>query len=114
MGKPIRQSKIHILGVAYKRDIDDIRESPALDIMHILQRRGAILSYSDSYVPKVSIEGIDFRAQDLLPSIEEADCVVVGTDHSSLDYSMIVDRCKLIFDSRNALKGIQSPKILKL
>ena len=111
--KPVRGSKIHVLGVAYKRNIDDVRESPALDIMHLLQRRGAVLSYSDPYVPSIRVGDASLTAEPLFPSVETADCVVVVTDHS-MNYQEIVDRCQLIFDSRNALRGIRSPKIIKL
>lgn len=112
--KPVRGSRIHILGVAYKRDIDDVRESPALDIIHILRRLGAQVSYSDPYVPQISAEGGVLTALPVFPAVEEADCVVIVTDHKPVDYAAIVERCQLIFDARNALKGISSPKIIKL
>jgi len=111
--KPVRGSHIHVMGVAYKRDIDDVRESPAIDVIHLLQRRGARVSYSDPYVADLSHEGID-----LSPSPEstvaEADCVVIVTNHKIFDYPAIVRDAKLIVDTRNALKGIDSPKIHRL
>jgi UDP-N-acetyl-D-glucosamine dehydrogenase len=112
--KPVRGSKIHILGIAYKRNIDDVRESPALDIMHLLRRMGAIISYSDAYVPKIVLEGTELRSAELIPAVQEADCVVVVTDHSDVDYAAVVEHSKQIFDSRNALKDLSSPKIIKL
>lgn len=112
--KPVRGSHIHLLGVAYKRDIDDMRESPAIDIIHLLSRMGAVVSYSDPYVPRLVTESEELVAQPLFPSVDEADCVVIITDHSNVDYSAVVERAKLIFDTRNALRKIKSEKIIKL
>lgn len=112
--KPVRGSRVHILGVAYKRDIDDVRESPALDIIHILGRLGAVISYSDPYVPRLSTEDTVLTAEPVFPAVEDADCVVIVTDHKNIDYAAVVERSRLIFDARNALKGISSPKIIKL
>ena len=112
--KPVRGSHVHVLGVAYKRDIDDVRESPALDIILLLQRRGARVTYSDPFIPRVHSDGDGLEAQDPLASAAEADCVVVVTDHSSVDYTSIVDRAKLIVDTRNALKKFNSEKIVRL
>src|SRR5579871_2472166 len=112
-GKPVKGSKIHVMGVAYKRDIDDMRESPALDVMLLLQRRGGQISYSDPHVSKLHLEGLDLTA---VPEdyAANADCVVIVTDHSSFDYRSLVDRAPLIVDSRNALKAFRSPKIVRL
>jgi len=113
VSKPVRGSSIHILGVAYKRDIDDVRESPALDIIHLLLRRGATISYSDPYVPEITIDGATLQAggdQDLT----DADCVVIVTDHKAFDYQSLPGKAKLLVDTRNALKGIQSPNIVRL
>lgn len=112
--KPIRGSKIHLLGVAYKRDIDDVRESPALDIMHLLQQRGAELSYSDPYVPNLSQVGFPLESVDPLTAVETADLVLITTDHAAFPYREIVDKAKLIFDTRNALRGIRHPNIVRL
>jgi UDP-N-acetyl-D-glucosamine dehydrogenase len=112
--KPVRGSRIHILGVAYKRDIDDVRESPALDIIHLLRRLGATVTYSDPYVSQIAAEDGLLAAQPVFPAVEEADCVVIVTDHNDVDYPAIVERSQLIFDARNALKGISSSKIIKL
>jgi len=112
-GKPVKGSRIHVMGVAYKRDIDDMRESPALDVMLLLQRRGGIMSYSDPHVPKLRIDGLDLdAAPDTAAS--QADCVVIITDHSAFDYKALLDRAPLIVDTRNALKGATSPKIVRL
>jgi len=113
VSKPVKGSKIHILGVAYKRDIDDVRESPALDIIHLLLRRGATVSYSDPYVPEISIDGGTLYAGGEA-ELTEADCVLIVTDHKAFDYKSLPQRAKLIVDTRNALKGVQAPHIVRL
>jgi UDP-N-acetyl-D-glucosamine dehydrogenase len=115
--KPLKGSRVHILGVAYKRDIDDVRESPALDIIHLLGKHGAIVTYSDPHVPKLLAHGIlpcDMQAIDPEKGAAAADCVVIVTDHKKLDYGRIVQRAKLVVDTRNALKGNPSDKIVRL
>src|SRR5664280_25172 len=112
-GKPVKGSRIHVMGVAYKRDIADMRESPALDIMLLLKRRGAVLSYSDPYVPALRLDALDMVAQPQ-ESAAAADCVVIVTDHSSFDYQSLVEHAALIVDSRNALKAFHSGKIVRL
>jgi UDP-N-acetyl-D-glucosamine dehydrogenase len=111
--KPVKGSKIHVMGVAYKRDIDDMRESPALDVMMLLQRRGGVITYSDPYVPRLHLEGMDLES---LPesAAADADCVVIVTDHAAFDYPGLVERSCLIVDTRNALKGVNSTKIVRL
>jgi UDP-N-acetyl-D-glucosamine dehydrogenase len=112
--KPLRGSHVHILGVAYKRDIDDVRESPALDIIMLLQKRGAQVTYSDPYVSRIHSNGASLDTKDMLNSVESADCVVIVTDHSGLDYASVVERSKLIVDTRNTLKQYRSEKIVRL
>jgi UDP-N-acetyl-D-glucosamine dehydrogenase len=112
--KPLRGSHIHVMGMAYKRDIDDVRESPALDIVHLLAQRGAKMTYSDPHVPKVHIDGLDMQAQDPMAMAAAADCVVIATDHTTVDYAVVLEKAKLIVDTRNALKGIRSDKIVRL
>jgi len=112
--KPLRGSHVHILGVAYKRNIDDVRESPALDIILLLERRGARITYSDPHVPQLQLDGHQLTAQDAVTLSGEADCVVVVTDHSSFDYAAILGRAKLVVDTRNALKNHPSPKVVRL
>jgi len=111
--KPVKGSKIHVMGVAYKRDIDDLRESPALDVMMLLARRGAIITYSDPYVPRLRLDGVELQA---LPesAAAAADCVVIVTNHTAFDYPGLVERSRLIVDTRNALKGVNSTKIVRL
>jgi UDP-N-acetyl-D-glucosamine dehydrogenase len=113
VGKPVKGSKIHIYGVSYKRDIEDVRESPALDIIHLLQKRGAIISFSDPHVPLIRLEDETMLAQDAA-ALDTADCVVIVTDHSTFDYKALVDQASLIVDTRNALKAFNSGKIVRL
>jgi UDP-N-acetyl-D-glucosamine dehydrogenase len=113
-GKAVKGSRIHILGVAYKRDIDDVRESPALDIIHLLQRRGATITYSDPYVPSIRIENDTLFAKDPVAEVAESDCCVVVTDHKNIEYKLLLADAALIVDTRNALRGIQSDKIIRL
>ena len=109
----MKGSKILIFGVAYKRDIDDVRESPALDIIHLLQKRGAEISFFDPYVASVRLENETLQAVELKPP-QDADCVVIVTDHSAFDYKALVRDARLIVDTRNALKGLQADKIFRL
>jgi UDP-N-acetyl-D-glucosamine dehydrogenase len=113
--KPLKGSHVHLLGVAYKRDIDDVRESPALDIIHLLNHRGAKVTFSDPFVESCRIEGMGtIHAQDGEAMAAVADCVVCVTDHSSVDYAKIVDVSALIVDTRNAFKKFASGKIVRL
>ena len=113
VSKPVKGSHIHVLGVAYKRNIDDVRESPALDLLLLLRNRGAIVSYSGPHVPALRLGGIELAAQSE-DAAAAADCVVIVTDHSAFDYAGLVKRAKLIVDTRNALKNFQSGKIVRL
>ena len=112
--KPLKGSHIHILGVAYKRDIDDVRESPALDIIHLLGKRGAKVTYTDPYIPKIRLEDREIGSTDFGQSVAAADCVVIVTDHKAFDYRRLVKKARLIVDTRNALKGVESSKIVRL
>jgi len=112
-GKPVKGSRIHVMGVAYKRYIDDLRESPALDVMLLLQRRGGVMVYTDPYVPVLHLEGLELASQPE-ESVAGADCAVIVTNHSAFDYRKMVERAALIVDTRNALKGVASPKIVRL
>jgi UDP-N-acetyl-D-glucosamine dehydrogenase len=103
-GKAVRGAKVLVLGVAYKRDIDDIRESPALDIIRLLEGQGARVSYADSHVPCFSENGHEFRAVPLDErTVAAADCVMVVTDHTDVDYRMVAKHARLVVDTRNAM-----------
>jgi UDP-N-acetyl-D-glucosamine dehydrogenase len=97
-----------VVGVAYKKDVDDIRESPALDVIRLLHRRGAVVSYHDPHVRKLKDEDIDLASLPLTSeTLAAADCVVIVTDHSDVDYTL-VDRCaRLVVDTRNALAKVR-------
>ena len=112
--KPLKGSHVHVIGAAYKRNIDDVRESPALDVIHLLERRGSKVTYSDPYVPSIKIDGIVYQNEDLLPAAKIADCCVIITDHADFNYTALVDSAKLIVDTRNSLKNIKSEKIVRL
>jgi UDP-N-acetyl-D-glucosamine dehydrogenase len=113
--KPLNGSKILILGLAYKRDIDDLRESPSLTIIELLQKRGANVCYNDPFFPTVGHgRHYDLHMQNTpLDDIGQFDCVIIVTDHSDYDYQAIVRDSQLVVDTRNATKGIDSPKIVR-
>jgi UDP-N-acetyl-D-glucosamine dehydrogenase len=103
-GKAVRGAAVLVLGVAYKRDIDDIRESPALDIIRLLEGQGARVVYSDPHVPCISENGHEFRSVPLTPqSVAAADCVMIVTDHTAVDYRMVGRNARLVVDTRNAM-----------
>jgi UDP-N-acetyl-D-glucosamine dehydrogenase len=110
----VKGSQILVLGITYKRDVEDIRESPALDILRILEKRGARLSYNDPYVPTLELNQATLRSADLIPAVREADIVVIVTDHSSYPYAEIVENARLVLDTRYATRGIVSDKVLKI
>ena len=100
--KPLKESQVLILGVTYKADVGDLRESPALDIMHILHERGARVVYHDPHAPRVLLDGWSIAAVELTPALlEAADCVVITTAHSAYDWQWIVAHSRLIIDTRN-------------
>ena len=115
--KPLNGSKILILGVSYKPNINDLRESPALDIIHLLREKGAIVTYNDPYVPEIEIEGDQMVSEKELSScLEKSDLVAIITNHDKFDYKLIFEKSSLIFDARNALKDIakKDMKVIKL
>ena len=112
--KAVKGSHVHVVGVAYKRDIDDLRESPALDVILLLEKLGARVTYSDPFVATIKLDGRSLRAGDLVAEAEQADCCVVVTDHSDFDYARLLDAAALIVDTRNAMKRFASPKIVRL
>ncbi len=112
--KPINGSRIHLFGVAYKRDVNDVRESPALDLLELLTDRGARVSYTDPYVPRLTQAGHLFESVPFEHAIAGGcDCAVVATDHGAFDYEAIA-RLPLVVDTRNALKVKASPSIFRL
>ncbi len=115
--KPLRGSQVLVLGAAYKPDIDDLRESPALDVIHLLKEKGALVSYHDPYIPHIHHKGLDFDSvPDVDAAVRSADCVVIVTNHKKYDYTSILENAKLIVDTRNALgeKGRNDAKVVRL
>jgi len=113
--KPLNGARVLVLGVAYKKDIDDLRESPALTIIELLQKEGAEVSYHDPYFPFIG-KGRKYdlqmkRAE--LQTLGQYDCVLIVTDHSDYDYKRIVKESQLVVDTRNATRGIHSPNIVR-
>ena len=115
-GKSLKGSNVLLLGAAYKKDISDVRESPALDVMRLMEQRGARLSYNDPFVPEVTMDGHSLKSKRLSRRIlNKADCVVILTDHSLYDYTWIVKNSELVFDARNATRLVRNKKkIVKL
>ena len=113
--KSVNGAKVLVLGVAYKKDIDDLRESPSLTIIELLQKDGAQVSYHDPYFPFIG-KGRKYDLQmtrSELKDLGQYDCVLIVTDHSDYDYKHIVEEAQLVVDTRNATRGIQSPKIVR-
>ena len=106
--KALRCSKILLVGVAYKKDVKDLRESPALEIIDLLVKKGALVSYYDPYLPYLKIGGINLKGLTFdKNAFKDSDCVVIVTDHSNVDYGFIVKHSNLIVDTRNTLKGVK-------
>ena len=112
--KSVKNSKLHILGVAYKPNVSDIRESPALDIITLLHRKGAKITYSDPHVPQLRLGGLSLKAKPLNGNaLKTADCVVLVTNHDAFDYEYIWKNARLIVDTRNAFKNFDK-KVIRL
>lgn len=116
-GKPVKGSQVLVLGAAYKPDIDDLRESPALDVIGLLFQKKAKVSYHDPYIPLIRQDNWELESvSDLIPAVQSADCVVVITNHSSYDYGAILEAANLIVDTRNVFGSIahKNLKVVKL
>lgn len=112
--KPVKGSHIHLLGIAYKRDIDDLRESPALDVAHLLQQRGAKVTFSDPYISVAAHDGFHLERMDEDEGLAAADCVVIVTDHRKVDYAKVGAKAKLIVDTRNAMKHVGGANVVRI
>jgi len=117
--KALRDSKVLVLGAAYKPDIDDMRESPALDVIGLLRNKGADVEYHDPYIPHIHHERDGWQmdsVKDLMQAVKESDAVVIITDHKVYDYQTIVESAKFVFDSRNATRKVaeSSEKVVRL
>ena len=118
-GMHLKGSKVLVLGVAYKPDIDDVRESPAMDVIGLLKRKGAIVEYHDPFIPHIHHEYEGWKMdsiQNVMPAISEADAVIIVTNHKAYDYEAIIKSAKFVFDSRNATGqlGKDSEKVERL
>jgi UDP-N-acetyl-D-glucosamine dehydrogenase len=113
--RAVKGSRILILGVAYKANIDDTRESPSLDLIELLEELGATVDYADPYVPRIDFGGRKRRSVPLTKTnLARYDCAVVSTAHAAFDYGLVLKHAKSVVDTRNALKGSKSPKIVRL
>ena len=114
-GKPVRGSRILILGMAYKRDIDDVRESPSLDVMRLLVRKGAEVMFHDPYVSEVRDENEVYESVELTDRLlSSCDCVVIATDHQVIDYEQVVSNAPLVVDTRNATRNLAAENVVGL
>ncbi len=117
-GKALKGSKVLVLGVAYKENVSDVRESPALDVIALLQRAGAEVSYHDPYVPSLEIEGGKPRTLSSEPfdagRLKRADLVVILTGHRDVDYAAVVKAAKLVFDTRNVTRGLKAASLFRI
>jgi UDP-N-acetyl-D-glucosamine dehydrogenase len=112
--KALNGARVHVIGVAYKRDVNDLRESPALEVLELLDRGGATVSYTDPYFPSFKHAHLDLKSVDEKSMHDDVDCGVIVTDHKVFDYKAMVKNFKLLVDTRNALKGVTAPNVFKL
>jgi UDP-N-acetyl-D-glucosamine dehydrogenase len=117
--KPLKGSKVLVLGAAYKPDIDDVRESPALDVIGLLQKKGAVVEYHDPYIQHIHHETDGWQmdsVQDMMNAVKGADAVVIITNHKAYDYDAIVESAAFVFDSRNATRSVANgnEKVVRL
>src|SRR5512143_1104761 len=118
-GRALKGSKVLVLGVAYKPDIDDVRESPALDVIALMKKKGATVYYHDPYIPRIHHEHEGWMMEsvtDVMDCVRDSDAVVIVTNHRSYDYAAILNEAQFIFDSRNVLGGLvhDHPKVTRL
>ncbi len=114
-GKSLNDAKVLVLGVAYKKDVEDARESPSLKLIQLLREKGADISYNDPYVASIQISDETLTSVELADErLSMSDCVVIATDHSGYDYQNIVDKASLVFDARGATRRLRSNNIVRL
>jgi len=116
-GKTLSGARTLLIGVAYKKDISDARESPALKIMELLEKRGAVVSYHDPYVPEITLPNPGAKLQSVPltdEALSSADCVIIATDHSAIDYRLVADQDPLIVDTRNVLRDRGNSRVVRL
>jgi UDP-N-acetyl-D-glucosamine dehydrogenase len=114
-GRAVKGSRILVLGVAYKRDIEDVRESPALDIIRLLEEKGGVVSYHDPHVPELRQDGVVMRSANYSgEALRDIDCVLIATDHSAVDYRLLLGVGFPVVDTRNAMRGLESENVIGL
>ena len=114
-GKPLKGANVLLVGMAYKRDVDDLRQSPAVKVARLLVQQGATLSYHDPYITQIDQGGLALQSMPLTAELLAAqDVVIITTDHSNVDYRLVVEHAPLVFDTRNATQGIVSSKVVRL
>jgi len=115
LGVAPSRARVLLLGVAYKRDLEDWRESPALEVLRLLEADGVTVRYHDPYVPEVQVAGRSYRSVPLThEEVAAADLVIITTDHSTIDYRWVVEQARAVLDTRYATRGIESEKIVLL
>ena len=114
--KPVRGSRVLILGVAYKADVADVREAPAIDIIQLLMQQGAVVKYHDPHVPSIQSDGVEMNSVDYdMIILESVDCVIIVTDHSYYNWNDILNNTNLVVDTRNATMGSKGPaRVVKI
>lgn len=113
--KPLSGSKVLVIGVSYKKDVNDTRESPAMEIIRHLKKEGADVFYFDPYVPEIRLDAESIKSVSWNPkSFKDKDCVIIITDHSSIDYEEVLKNSRVVFDTRNVYKNINAPNLEKL
>ena len=115
-GLSLKGSKVLVLGIAYKKDVDDLRESPSLDLIRILREKGAKVDYNDPYLPVAVSHRRGFKMKSTplsATTLRKYDCVLIATDHTCYDYAWIAKTSPLVVDTRNATKGISGANIVK-
>ena len=113
-GRPVKGSRVHLVGVAYKRNVGDARESPALDIAALLASKGAEITFSDPHIAKIRVGSLALERSDLIRAASEADIAVILADHDGVDYNRLLAVAALVLDTRNALAGTTAPNLLRL
>lgn len=114
VAKPVRGSRVHLVGVAYKRNVADTRESPALDIAALLAGMGAEVAYSDPFVPRLKAGSLELDRCGLFETVGTSDIAVILTDHDGVDYPRLLGAAPLVLDTRNAVRGVAAPNLLRL
>jgi nucleotide sugar dehydrogenase len=113
--KALKGARVLLLGLAYKKDVSDLRDSPAFDVARVLEERGAIVNYHDPFVPSTAVNGRLRKSVPLTPStLRRSDCVVLLTNHTTVDYALVLRHAPVVVDTRNQFGAMRSPKLVRL